>query len=100
MELVPSVSRVLAECRSWPVVFRFMQQACKMAGEMRGGNLYREVLLQIEQNSCQELEIDSGSLSDVTIKTDGHTKSGAGGGFAYKDSTRVESFGRNRFIHW
>ena len=67
---------------------------------MRGENLYREVLLQIEQNSCQEVEIDAGSLSNVTIKTDGHTKSGAGGGFAYKDTTRVESFGRNRFIHW
>ncbi|CAB3993284.1 nuclear pore complex Nup160-like [Paramuricea clavata] len=71
-----------------------------MAGEMRGENLYREVLLQIEQNSCQEVELDTGSLSNVTIKTDGHTKSGAGGGFAYKDTARVESFGRNRFIHW
>ncbi|XP_028408932.1 nuclear pore complex protein Nup160-like [Dendronephthya gigantea] len=71
-----------------------------MAGEMRGENLYREVLLQIERNSCQEVEIDTGSLPNVTIKTDGHIKSGAGGGFSYKDTARVESFGKNRFIHW
>ena len=72
----------------------------KMAVEIRPESVYREVLLQIEQNSCVEVEIDTGSLSNATIKTDGHTKSGAGGGFAYKDTTRVESFGRNRFIHW
>lgn len=75
-------------------------QACNMAGEMRGEILYREVLLQIEQNSSQEVEIDTGSLPNVAIKSDGHIRSGAGGGFSYKDTARVESFGKNRFIHW
>lgn len=61
---------------------------------------YREVLLQIEQQQRQVIEIDTIFSSDVTIKTDGHVKSIGGGGFAYKGTSRLESLGRNRFIHW
>lgn len=61
---------------------------------------YREVLLQTEQLQCQVIEIDTISSSDVTINTNGHVKSIGGGGFAYKDTSRVESLGRNRFIYW
>lgn len=74
-----------------------------MSEEGDGESLYREVLLQLEQTSVQDVLVDVGSLSNTTTTTDGHTKSGAGGGFSYKDtarSARGESLGRNRFIHW
>lgn len=69
-----------------------------MAGEQT--SIFREVVLQIEQNIAEEIEVNTGSLSNITVRTDGLTNSEAGGGFAYKYNSRVESIGRNRFIHW
>ena len=96
--LLPSVylvTRVLSICRVGPGALTWRAES-KMADEVN----FREVVLHVEHRPRKAIDFSVGSTSATTIKDEECVRPHAASGYAYRDSGKVESVTRNRFIYW